>query len=78
MKLNPILFFLLLTFIPAKAQVTPVIVGAASTQEYFPLLKDKKIAVLSNQTGMVGNEHLVDLLHRKGYNVVAIFSRTWV
>jgi len=74
MKLNLILFFLLLTFIPAKAQNAPVIVGAASTQEYFPLLKNKKIAVLSNQTGMVGNEHLVDLLHRKGFNVVAIFS----
>jgi uncharacterized protein YbbC (DUF1343 family) len=49
-------------------------VGAESTGEYFPLLKNKRVAVLSNHTGMVGNEHLVDLLHRNKFNVVAIFS----
>lgn len=74
MKLKLILYFLLLSFIPVMAQEVPVIVGAASTQEYFPLLGKKKIAVLSNQTGMVGKEHVVDLLKRKGFNVVAIFS----
>ncbi len=74
MKLKLILYFLLLSFIPVMAQQVPVIVGAASTQEYFPLLGKKKIAVLSNQTGMVGKEHVVDLLKRKGFNVVAIFS----
>ena len=74
MKLKLIFYFLLLSFIPVMAQEVPVIVGAASTQEYFPLLGKKKIAVLSNQTGMVGKEHVVDLLKRKGFNVVAIFS----
>lgn len=56
------------------AQVMPVAVGAEATNEYFPLLKGKRIAVLSNHTGMVGNEHLVDLLKRKDFNVVCIFS----
>ena len=74
MKLNLVLFIFLLTFNPAKAQDAPVKVGAECTQEYFPILKNKRLAVLSNQTGMVGKEHLVDLLHRKGFNVVAIFS----
>lgn len=74
MKLNLILCFLVLTFTPVKSQDVPVKVGAECTQEYFPLLAKKRLAVLSNQTGMVGNEHLVDLLHRKGFNVVAIFS----
>jgi len=57
-----------------SAQVKPVAVGAEATNEYFPLLKGKRIAVLSNHTGMVGNEHLVDLLKRKDFNVVCIFS----
>jgi uncharacterized protein YbbC (DUF1343 family) len=52
----------------------PVIVGAESTAEYFPLLKDKRIAVFSNHTGIVGEEHLVDLLKRSGFNIVTIFS----
>lgn len=74
MKLNLILCFLLLSLISVKSQGAPVTVGAECTQEYFPLLANKKVAVLSNQTGMVGNEHIVDLLHRKGFHVVAIFS----
>lgn len=49
-------------------------VGAESTKEYFPLLKDKRVAVLSNHTGMVGDEHLVDLLVRSKIKVTAIFS----
>ena len=74
MKQIWMILFLLIYFYPLKAQVVPVKTGAESTAEYFPLLGTKKIAILSNQTGMVGKEHLVDLLHRKGYNVVALFS----
>ena len=42
--------------------------GAEQTDRYFPLLQGKRIAVLSNQTGMVGNEHLVDLLKRNHFD----------
>lgn len=56
------------------SQDRAVRVGAACTKEYFPLLKGKKIAVFSNHTGMVGNEHTVDLLKRSGFDVVVIFS----
>ncbi|MDR0733651.1 MAG: DUF1343 domain-containing protein [Dysgonamonadaceae bacterium] len=51
-----------------------VLTGAESTAEYFPLLKNKRIGVFTNHTGIVGNEHLVDLLKRKGFQVVVIFS----
>jgi uncharacterized protein YbbC (DUF1343 family) len=34
--------------------------GAESVNEYLPLLKGKKVAVLSNQTGIIGKTHLVD------------------
>lgn len=48
--------------------------GAESTQEYLPLLKGKKVAVLTNQTGMIGNTHLVDSLVTLKINIVAILS----
>ncbi len=70
-----VILLLFLSAVTCKAQSTsPVKVGAESTDEYFPLLKNKRVAVLSNHTGMVGEEHLVDLLKRKGINLVAIFS----
>lgn len=53
---------------------TTIKMGAESTSEYFPLLKGKRVAVLTNQTGMVGDVHLVDLLNEEGFNVVGIFS----
>ncbi len=40
----------------------PIITGASQLNEYLPLLKGKKIALLVNQTSMIGNTHLVDTL----------------
>jgi len=48
--------------------------GAESTQEYLPLLKGKKVAVLTNQTGIIGKTHLVDSLVSLKINIVAILS----
>src|SRR5690554_2492357 len=52
----------------------PVKVGAERTESYLPLLRGKRVAVMSNQTGRVGDEHLVDLLVRNGVELVGIFS----
>lgn len=51
-----------------------VVTGAERTDEYLPLLQGKRVGVLSNQTGVIGKEHLVDFLHRQGVNIVCIFS----
>lgn len=51
-----------------------VVVGAARTDRYIPLLKDKRVALFSNHTGMVGDKHTLDILLDNGINVVAIFS----
>ena len=51
-----------------------VVMGAARTSEYVPLLKGKRVALLSNQTGMVGDKHTLDLMLEQGVNVVTIFS----
>ncbi|MDE5822840.1 MAG: DUF1343 domain-containing protein [Paramuribaculum sp.] len=55
----------------ADAQVT---VGAARTADYLPLMQGKRVALLSNHTGMVGDEHTLDLMLRNGVNVTTIFS----
>lgn len=75
MKIIKVLVILLFSSIlQTYSQSANLQVGAESIQEYFPLLKGKRIAVMSNHTGMVGDEHLVDLLVKNKYNVVAIFS----
>jgi len=56
---------------PATAEVT---VGAARTDEYIPVLKDKRVALFSNHTGMVGDRHTLDIMLENGIDVVAIFS----
>lgn len=53
---------------------TAIKMGAELTEGYLPLLEGKRVAVLTNQTGMVGDEHLVDMLSRKNVNLVGIFS----
>lgn len=61
----------------AKKQ-TEVLVGAAQLQTYLPLLKGKRVALLSNHTGIVISDndtiHTLDLLLKHGVNVTAIFS----
>ncbi|MFN8277496.1 MAG: DUF1343 domain-containing protein [Chitinophagales bacterium] len=53
------------------AQIQP---AAHRTELYFPLLKNKKVALLVNQTATIGRVHLVDSLQRAGINVVRIFA----
>ena len=55
-------------------QESSVVVGAECTNEYFPLLAGKRVAVMSNHTGMVGDEHLVDFLKRSGINLTLVFA----
>lgn len=54
-----------------QAQVT---VGAARTDQYLPAIKNKRVALFSNHTGMVGNKHTLDIMLDNGVNVAMIFS----
>lgn len=54
--------------------ISEVIVGAARTDLYIPALKNKRVALFSNHTGMVGDKHTLDIMLENGINVVAIFS----
>lgn len=55
----------------ARAEVT---VGAAQIDKYLPMLEGKRVALMSNHTGMVGDKHTLDLMLENGVNVVTIFS----
>ena len=60
-----------------RPRMAAVVVGAERTSEYLKLLKGKRIALLSNQTGVVGakhDKHTLDLMLEKGLNVTTIFS----
>ncbi len=61
---------------PAVAIDTPraVVVGAARLSEYLPLLKDKTIGLVVNQTSVVHETHLVDTLRSLGIRIRAIFA----
>ena len=53
---------------------TKIIPGAERVDEYIPLLKGKAVALFANQTSMVGNTHLVDVLVKRGIKVIRIFG----
>lgn len=54
----------------AHAQIS----GAANTGAYFGLLKNRRVAVVANQTSLVDQVHLVDTLVSSGIQVVKIFA----
>ena len=54
---------------------TDIVTGAQSVEEYLPLLKGKRVCILSNQTGMVTETtHVLDTLISLGVNVTCIMS----
>ncbi|MEL7020780.1 MAG: DUF1343 domain-containing protein, partial [Bacteroidota bacterium] len=52
----------------------PLRVGAARTSEYVPLLRGQNIALVVNQTSMIGKTHLADSLMTLGIKVKKIFA----
>lgn len=64
-----------------KAEVSPLPemqeelqAGAARLDAYLPRLMDKNVALLVNNTSMVGQAHLADTLLSRGVKVVKIFA----
>ena len=39
-----------------------IITGAQQTELYLPKLKNKKVAIVTNASGIIGKNHLVDTL----------------
>lgn len=56
-----------------------IILGDERSDVYLPLLQDQRVALLSNQTGIIirpdgSRQHVLDRLLEQGVNVTAIFS----
>ena len=49
-------------------------VGTTDTAMYYPRLAGKRVALLANHTSRIGERHLVDILHARGFDVTAIFA----
>jgi uncharacterized protein YbbC (DUF1343 family) len=49
-------------------------VGAAQFDKYLPLLNGKTVAVVANQTSVIGQTHLVDTLLSRGIRVTKVFA----
>lgn len=58
------------TFVSAQNYVS----GAIQTELYIPLLTEKKVGIVTNQTGIIGNTHLVDSLVARGIDIVRIYT----
>jgi uncharacterized protein YbbC (DUF1343 family) len=54
--------------------ISRIVPAAERTGEYFPLLVNKKVALVGNQTSMIGQVHLLDSLISIGIKVIKIFS----
>jgi uncharacterized protein YbbC (DUF1343 family) len=68
-----IAFVALMLTVAASAQ--EVLVGATDTNAYLPMLQGKRVTVLANHTAMYSaEEHVVDMMHREGVNIVGIFA----
>lgn len=48
--------------------------GAWQTTLYFPLLKNKSIALVANHTSTIGDQHLADSLLHAGFELKKVFS----
>src|SRR5690606_11968351 len=56
------------------AQDTAIRTGAEQLDQYLPLLADKKVGLMGNQTSVVGERHLVDVLLEEGVSLQFAFA----
>lgn len=67
-------FFLFFALIFQLVHSQSLLSGADRGDAYLSKLKGKKLAIICNQTSVVGNQHLVDFLLSQGIDVVKIFA----
>ena len=51
-----------------------ILTGANQTGKYLPYLEGKRVAIMANQTSVIGKTHLVDSLLNLGVKIVRIFG----
>ncbi len=79
MRFYIFLSLIFLSFYNAFSQIasqayTSIITGAQQTSEYLPKLKNKKVAIVTNASGIINKTHLVDTLLKHHIHIVKIFG----
>ncbi len=64
----------LLIFLLTQNHVYAQILGAEQTEAYLPLLHNKRVGLVVNQTSLIKDIHLVDFLRNKQINIIGIFA----
>lgn len=59
---------------PVLVEYNSIKVGAQRFKKYLPLLKNKRVAVMINQSSVVDNTYLIDTILAKKVNLIKIFS----
>lgn len=65
---------LIFVFLIACSSITEPVPGSYRLDQYKSLITGKNVAILANQTSMVGKSHLVDTLLSEGISIKIIFS----
>ncbi|HRE38403.1 MAG TPA: DUF1343 domain-containing protein [Chitinophagaceae bacterium] len=66
--------FLFLSILSISFAQPAIKTGAEQTEKYLQLLKDKRVAIMANQTSIIGSSHLVDSLSKLGVTIVKVFG----
>ncbi|MBK9389380.1 MAG: DUF1343 domain-containing protein [Bacteroidetes bacterium] len=74
MKRTLFLLSVFISFVAAFSSTGDPIPGAYRLDSYRNIIQGKQVAIVANQTSMVGKSHLVDTLLTKGIQIKAIFS----
>ncbi len=68
-----VFLFLVLEFC-SISENNSIVTGAGQPEKYLPLLKNKKVGLVVNNTSVIGNTHLVDFLLSKNIRIEKIFA----
>ena len=71
--MRALLFLLVILSTQPPVNAQPL-TGAEQLNEYLPLLQDKRVAILTNNTALVNGSNVVDTLVKRGVHIVRIFS----
>lgn len=69
-----ILFTFLILFSLLSCQSQELKTGAEKMDEYLPLLEGKRVALVVNQTSVIGKRHLVDTLYDRGVQITKVMA----
>ena len=75
--MKKILFLLFLIMVVATSNAQPqkaILPGAYQMEQYLPLLENKRVAIFTNHTAMLGKIHLIDTLLKRGIHIQKIFT----